>query len=189
MSQLEFVSLHHKTHVAELWHGPSGSGEDWAGGDLVSGYTAAVRAVYDGLVEAGLHPSGEPINMAASSSVWVSAILRAKAEGLPVRYVIAPFASLPWKEKELVCVGVTGQQAEGYVRNLYRDAEYVVHPRTAAAYCALQTHRVRLGEATPSVVLATESPYLAKEQLVRLLGLEKPLETVITQSRKRFLEY
>lgn len=189
MNGMEIVSLHHKTHVAELWHGPSGSAEDFAGADILNGYRSALAKVLEELAAQGLHPEAEPINVAVSSSVWVSAALRAKREGLPIRYVIAPFASLPWQEEQLVCVGVTPQQAEQYIRNIYRDAEYVLHPRTAAAYCALQTHRVTLGEATPSVILATESPFHARAQIVSALQLTDSLEETVAHSRKRFLEY
>lgn len=182
-------SLHHKTHVAELWHGKTGRAEDLVGTEIPDGYLAVIGAVYRRLTAEGLHPDGAPVNVAASSSLWVSAALQAKAQGVPIRYIICPFASMPWNDAYLVCVDVSRERAENYMRNIRRDADYILHPRTAAAYCALQSHRAALGEATPSVILATESPLLAEAEVCSVLGISGDLEQEILRSRKRFLEY
>lgn len=189
MSEPVVVSLHHKTHVAELWHGKSGCAEDFVGNEIPGGYVQCLGRLLELLWAQGLHPAGEPVNLAVSTSIWARAGLLAKEQGLPIRYVIAPFGSLPWKHPELVTVGVTDRQADNYIRNIYRDAEYVLHPRTAAAYCALQTHRVTLGEATPALILATESPFHAQQHILAQLGKQGPLSSVIEGSRQRFLEY
>lgn len=183
------ASLHHKTHIAELWHGPTGSAVDLAGTEIPGGYIAVVRQVVEQLVAEGLHPAEAPVNLAVSTSLWASAALQAKKSGVPIRYVICPFASMPWKEPSLVCIGVENAQAQTYMRNIRRDADYILHPRTAAAYYALQAHRAALGEATPSVILATESPMHAAAQICAVLGIEGDLEQEIVCSRKRFLEY
>lgn len=182
-------SLHHKTHVAELWHGKTGSAEDLTGTEIPNGYIAVIDAVYALLVQQGLQPAGEPINIAAPTSVWVSAALQARRAGTPIRYVVCPFATMPWQDACLQCVDVSRQRAENYMRNIRRDADYILHPQTAAAYCALQTHRAALGEATPSVILATSSPLLEAQEVCRVLELDGDLNEAILRSRKRFLEY
>lgn len=182
-------SLHHKTHIAELWHGRSGNAEDFTGSEIPDGYIALIRAVYAELVWEELHPAGELLNFAVPTSLWVSACLQAREAGVPVNYIICPFASMPWKDAHLICVGVTQAQAENYMRKIRRDADYILHPRAAAAYCALQTHRVMLGEATPAVLLATESPMQAQAQIREVLGLTGELSAEISASRKRFEVY
>lgn len=182
-------SLHHKTHIAELWHGSTGSAEDLTGSEIPGGYIAVVRQVVEQLTQEGLHPAGAPVNLVAPTSLWVSAALQAKKSGVPIENIISPFSSMPWKDLSLVCIGVGQEQAQTYMRNIYRDADYILHPRTAAAYYALQAHRAALGEATPSVILATESPLHAAQEICSVLHLTDDLEQVIACSRKRFLEY
>lgn len=183
------ASLHHKTHVAELWHGASGSAEDLTGSEIPGGYIEVIRCVVERLYQEKLHPAGEPVNIAAPTSLWVSAALQAKKSGVAIHKIICPFSSMPWKDPALVCIGVGPEQARTYMRNIYRDADYILHPRTAAVYYAVQAHRAALGEATPTVILATESPLHAAKEICEVLCLQEDLRQVITNSRKRFLEY
>lgn len=183
------ASLHHKTHVAELWHGASGSAEDFTGSEIPGGYIHVIRCVVERLCQDGLHPAEEPVNIAAPTSLWVSAALQAKKSGVPIHNIICPFSSMPWKDPSLVCIGVGQEQTRTYMRNIYRDADYILHPRAAATYYALQAHRAALGEATPSVILATESPLHAAKEICEVLSLQEDLQQVIANSRKRFLEY
>lgn len=189
MSEPVLVSLHHKTHVAELWHGRTGCAEDFVGSEIPGGYVELLQKLYAMLCEQHLHTMGQPLNLAVSSSVWARAALLAKQGGLPLQFIITPFASLPWKNAALDNIAVSTEQAERYIRNIYREAEYVLHPRTAAAYYALQTHRARLAESTPSLILATQSPIHAEKDILAQLGLDAPLQDVIDRSRKRFQEY
>lgn len=189
MEQIVISSVHHKTHIAELWHGKNGNAEDFTGSEIPNGYIEVIRSVVQKLSEEGLHPAGEPINIAVPTSLWVSAALQAKHKGVPIAHIICPFSSMPWKDAALVCVGVSEQQAQTYMKNICRDADYILHPRTAATYYALQSHRAALAEATPTVILATESPMHAQEQICRVLELDGDLAERIAQSRKRFLEY
>ncbi len=186
--EITIVSLHHKTHVAELW-GKTGSAEDLTGSEIPGGYLAVIDRVLEGLASEGLHPAGQSINVAAPTSLWVSAAIQARKNGAPIHYIICPLRSLPWREERLVCVPVSPEQTERFMRNVYRDADYILHPAAAAAYYALQCHRAALGEATPTVILATESPLRAAERISRILGIREDLEQVIAGSRKRFLEY
>lgn len=79
---IEIVSLHHKTHVAELWHETLP--------DSLQERAAALQEIYRLVVEQGLHTAGAPLNfcMPTGDLSWPAAALKAKAEGLPLHLAI-----------------------------------------------------------------------------------------------------
>jgi len=55
------------------------------------------------------------------------------------------------------------------IRQIWRDARYLMDPHTAVAARALMNHRERTGDPTPAVIVATASPFKFGREVARAL--------------------
>lgn len=157
----ELKTLSNGILIAELFHGKTGTAEDYIGSDIPGGYLRVVEAVYESLVSAGVIASGEAADFAAPTSLWISACLQSKAAGTPIGRVICPFSSMPWKDDALYLFGVTADEASEMNQALLQTDNYSLALRTAAAALAAKQYREETGSTRPLVVLATQSPEIS----------------------------
>ncbi|MCQ2418448.1 MAG: hypothetical protein MJ085_01565 [Clostridia bacterium] len=154
----ELKTLSNGILVAELFHGKTGTAEDYTGSDIPGGYLRVIDAVYESLVRAGVIASGEAADFAAPTSLWISACLQAKIAGTPIGRVICPFSTLPWNDEALYLFGVTADEASEWNQALLQAKSDPLAPRAAAAALAAKHFREETESTRPLVVLATQSP-------------------------------
>ena len=154
----EIKTLSNGISVAELFHGKTGTAEDYTGSEIPGGYLRVIEGVYSCLVNAGTVKENEPVDFAVATSLWISACLQAKRAGCPIGRVICPFASMPWDDEALYLCRVTANEAEEFKAVLLTMENYSMFCRTAAACKALTHFREETGMNRPAVVLATQAP-------------------------------
>lgn len=150
----EIRTLKNGVHVAELFGGKTGSAEDYTGSEIPEGYIRVIRAIYEKLSGGGIINDGEEFDVAAPTSLWVSACLQAKQASVPVGKIICPFASMPWSDDALLLCPVTAEEAAEYNTKLLATENYTLFPRGAAACLAAE----KLSNTRPVVLLATLAP-------------------------------
>ena len=79
VEKIKVQSLHHKTHVAELWHGQAGAWEQMSPSELAEIFPAVKREV----ARLELHAAEMPLNFA-----WPAAALLAWKGGMPLHLAI-----------------------------------------------------------------------------------------------------
>lgn len=166
------VFLHSKTCVAELWN------ED------VSDRQALIAAL------CAESFGGAPVNLAVPDrDGWVQAAELARSRGVPIHVVVtnAPAGTFPRPDTDSFFVNEERQA--NFVRNILRDAEYLLAPETAGVYCALQSHRIARFDSTPSLILAPEDPMAHARELCTILDQPPDALLMLSQGRKRFLEF
>lgn len=154
----EIKALENGIYIAELFHGKTGTAEDYTGSDIPGGYIRVIEAVYARLVSDGHISDGTMTDIAAPTSLWVSATLQAKQAGVPIMNVICPFASMPWKDDALVTIGIVADAANDYCEKIKQTENYSLYPRVGAAGLALDVFRREHGSTAPALVLATQAP-------------------------------
>ena len=86
LEKIKVQSLHHKTHVAELWHGQTDTWEQMSLSELAEIFLAVKREV----ARLELHAAEMPLNFAmpAVELVWPAAALLAWKGGMPLHLAI-----------------------------------------------------------------------------------------------------
>lgn len=166
------VFLHSKTCVAELWN------ED----------TSDRQALIAGLCAKAF--GGAPLNLAVPDrDGWMEAAEIARGRGVPVHFIVtnAPAGTFPKPDIDSFFVNEARQA--NFVRNILRDAQYLLAPETAGVYCALQSHRIATFDSTPSLILALEDPLAHAGELCTILEQPPDALWMLSQGRKRFLEF
>lgn len=166
------VFLHSKTCVAELWN------EDDSDRQAL---IAALCAESFG---------GAPVNLAVPDrDGWVQAAEQARSRGVPIHFVVTNAPAGTFSETDTDSFFVNEERQANFVRNILRDAEYLLAPETAGVYCALQSHRIARFDSTPSLILAPEDPMAHARELCTILDQSPDALLMLSQGRKRFLEF
>ena len=62
------------------------------------------------------------------------------------------------------------EEVKEEIRRLYREAGYIVDPHTAVGSCVYQKYRKESGDATPTVIASTASPYKFPHSVLEAVG-------------------
>lgn len=185
--------LHSKTYVAELWHGDSQRAQEFA---THEDKVEAIRAIHKLITDHNFNEHHDKqyantLNLAVlNRDGWVEAALDAKDTGLDLYFIEtnAPRGSFARRDVDTFLINEARQEI--YIRNTYRETEYVMDHGTAGVYCVVQSHRVATAEAMPTVMLALDNPMLEKDQVLQIIGKpEADLAELMANGRKCFLEF
>lgn len=172
----ELIYLHSRTCVAELWHEAIGDRP----------------ALLKDICFAAVKPlaAGARVNLALPNrDGWVAAACAARDAGAPIHWIVtnAPAGTFP--QPDVDSFFVNAQRQANFLRNILRDAEYLMAPETAGVFCALQSHRIARAEPTPSVIAALCDPMAEAAELCGILGRPASDLPMLGQGRKRFMEF
>lgn len=166
---IEYKKLTDCVVVAELWHGKTGTAEDYTGSEIPGGYIRVIQEVYQEAVSLGLCAKDSSVDFAVHTSLWVSACLQAKQAGLPIRFIVCPFASMPWRDEAILPIPVSKEDGDAMLRTMFQEQGYLLYPRTAAAAAALKSS-FQKHQAAPSILLATEHPQHSRKEIDEIIS-------------------
>ncbi|OGO77209.1 MAG: threonine synthase [Clostridiales bacterium GWB2_37_7] len=78
------------------------------------------------------------------------------------------------KEKLMDFYGDYSSEAEVFeaIKQLYQDENYIIDTHTAVAYSVYQKYRKKTGDATPTIIASTASPFKFGKDVSRAIGLD-----------------
>ena len=185
--------LHSKTYIAELWHGESQTAQEFAAPE---DKLEAIRAIHKLITDHNCNEHhgkefANTLNLAVlNRDGWVEAAIQAKDEGLELYFVETNAPRGTFVRRDVDSYLINEARQEIYIRNTYRETEYVLDHGTAGIYCVMQSHRVATAEAMPTVMLALDNPMREEKQILNIIGQpEGNLAELMKNGRKYFLEF
>lgn len=168
----DLVYLHSKTCIAELWQESN---------------TDQVQIIISVCKEAV--KKAREINLALPNrDGWIEAACTAKEMGFPINFIITNARARTFSNSYIDSFYISEARQENFIRNILREAEYLLTPETAGIYCALQSHRIARAESSSSVVFALQNPMDKSTELCRILDKSPNELPSLMLGRHKFLE-